>query len=106
MLARWRLETTQSQLTRDGSSKLSRVVQQSLSQLVPADAGRPHQDQGPPLIRLRIVESHLLIGGSLSSLGSAILERGVLSPPLVGLPGTEKGGGAGFSAGKFQNRKT
>ena len=55
-----------SQLTRDGSSKLDCVVQQSLPQLVPANTRRTHQDEGSLLIRLRIVERHLFIRRGLA----------------------------------------
>ena len=80
-------------LTGNWGSKLDRVVQQSLPELVSADAGRPHQDEGPPLVRLRVVERHLLVGRNLRAVS---LEGRVLSLPLVSFPRTEQRGGAGL----------
>ena len=80
-------------LTGNGGRKLAGVVQQSLSQLVSANAGRPDQDERSPLVLLRIVERHLLVGSHLTA---APLERRVLSFPLVGFFGTEKWGGTGL----------
>ena len=62
---------------------------------MPANAGGPHQDQRPLLIGLRIVESHLLVRRNIRA---APLEWRVLSLPLVSLPGTQQGGGAGLPA--------
>ena len=74
-------------LTGNRGRKLAGVVQQSLSQLVSANAGWPDQDERSPLVLLRIVERHLLVGSHLTA---APLERRVLSLPLVGFFGTEK----------------
>ena len=88
-------------LTGNRGSKLDRVVQQSLPELVPADAGRPHQDEGPLLVRLRVVQRHLLVRRNIRA---ASLEGRVLSLPLVSFPRTEQRGGAGLPTEILRSR--
>ena len=85
------------------SSTINRVIGakfvgdniQGASKIVPR---WPHEYERPPLMRLRVVEAHLLVRGRLIPIA---LERRVLSLSFVCFPRTEQRGGAGFPAVKI-----